>query len=243
MNVPSVAVLQAACVSAGLRVRCNRLQADVFGIVQARLCVHSAGHAKQVVQLGGAAAAPALLVSLARDGELRTWDVARGACTFATPSQACSLVRREPSFSRSFQWLSSSQVCSLVRREPSVSRPSQWLGQHADSRRRQEDGAPVTHTAVPSVCMRVHRHTMVGLVCCMLSQLEQRPPGQRLCVAGGAPRRQLRGDRRPPGCSTPVEPASAWGRLRRRCSHHEHLLQQQWARAPGRQQNDCDRHR
>lgn len=78
-----------------------------------RPCAHSAGHAKQVVQLGGAAAAPALLASLSRDGELRMWDVARGACTSASASQACSLVRPEPS------------------------RSSYWLGQHADSQCRQ----------------------------------------------------------------------------------------------------------
>ena len=80
--------------------RCNRFQAGVFGIVLGRPCVHSAGHAKQVVQLGGTAAAPALLASLSRDGELRTWDVARGACTSASASQACSLVRHGSSISR-----------------------------------------------------------------------------------------------------------------------------------------------
>lgn len=55
-----------------------------------------AGHGQQVVQLASAAGAPALLASLARDGELRTWDAAAGACTSASASQAVSLVRDRP---------------------------------------------------------------------------------------------------------------------------------------------------
>lgn len=57
------------------------------------VCVRYAGHSKEVVQLGSADGVPTLLASLARDGELRTWDVACGACTSASASQATSLVR------------------------------------------------------------------------------------------------------------------------------------------------------
>lgn len=44
------------------------------------------------MQLGGAAAAPRLLTSLARDGELRTWDWPTSACTSASASAAASMV-------------------------------------------------------------------------------------------------------------------------------------------------------
>ncbi len=52
-----------------------------------------AGHRREVVQLGSATAAPGLLASLARDGELRTWDVPSSSCTSCSPSVATSMVR------------------------------------------------------------------------------------------------------------------------------------------------------
>ena len=52
-----------------------------------------AGHAKEVVDLAGSPARAGLLASLARDGNLRLWDAASGACLASHDSDATCLVR------------------------------------------------------------------------------------------------------------------------------------------------------
>lgn len=64
---------------------------SVISVTESRVIRLLEGHSREVVQLASAAAAPKLLASLSRDGELRTWNVAAGACTSASASQATSL--------------------------------------------------------------------------------------------------------------------------------------------------------
>lgn len=76
--------------------------------------------------LASAAAAPQLLASLSRDGELRTWDVAAGACTSASASQATSLVsaRHPQAAKRSHSAAGVSHTaCFAGRRRPAPREP------------------------------------------------------------------------------------------------------------------------
>lgn len=57
-----------------------------------------AGHSSTVVDLSAAADQPGILASLAKDGTLKVWDVARETCLATHATDAACLVRMSGSF-------------------------------------------------------------------------------------------------------------------------------------------------
>ncbi|KAK9837156.1 hypothetical protein WJX81_006855 [Elliptochloris bilobata] len=64
---------------------------SVISVVEARVITLLRGHSREVIDLVASAARPGLLASLARDGNLRVWDAACGACLASHESDATAL--------------------------------------------------------------------------------------------------------------------------------------------------------
>jgi hypothetical protein len=187
---------------------------------QTCLELSSAGHAKEVVQLASVARAPTLLASLSRDGEVRTWDVASGACTSASASQACSLVRCESlcAIWPRLIWSASSQMPSArgASMPPCASMHAaqrSWL--HVQSNTRWRSDPLPAETAI-----------------CTCHSL--------LRAAGSAPRRQLHRNRQPswrPALLDSATQLRACGRHSCRCQpgRQQHGRQHSWPQWDGRQ--------
>lgn len=66
-----------------------------LGACQLNSAAHGchAGHTKEVIELAACAQQPALLLSLAKDGNVRLWDVPSEACLSTLQTEASSMVR------------------------------------------------------------------------------------------------------------------------------------------------------
>ena len=65
---------------------------SVISVVEARVVRLLRGHAREVVDLAACAVRPRLLLSLARDGNLRLWDVPSEACLASIQTDATAIV-------------------------------------------------------------------------------------------------------------------------------------------------------
>lgn len=64
----------------------------VISVVEACVTRLLRGHTKEVVDLAATAAAPRLLLSLSRDGNLRLWDVPSETCLSSLQTDATCIV-------------------------------------------------------------------------------------------------------------------------------------------------------
>lgn len=64
----------------------------MISVVEARVIRLLRGHAREVVELAATAAAPRLLLSLSRDGNLRLWDVPSETCLSSLQTDATCIV-------------------------------------------------------------------------------------------------------------------------------------------------------
>jgi WD40 repeat protein len=64
----------------------------VISVVEARVVRLLRGHSREMVELAAVPAAPRLLLSLSRDGNLRLWDVPSEACLASLQTDATTIV-------------------------------------------------------------------------------------------------------------------------------------------------------